>query len=168
MPPSTRPPGRLRRETAETLVALVARGRQRVRLIAPFVDAWATELLALPLAAATARDVYVEVFLPSPSRLESKDYILDSLRRTVVAKGRTEVFRIIHPDPTGPWPHLKVVTVDGNYAYVGSANLTAAGLGSNVEMGVLVTGPEVAVLDATLDLITEGGTLSEDAASGGN
>src|SRR5262249_45304224 len=53
-----------------------------------------------------------------------------------------------------PWPHLKVVTVDGSAAYVGSANLTGPGLvGRNLELGVLVRGPQVRSIERTLDVI---------------
>lgn len=163
VPPSTRPPGKLRRETAETLIALVARARRLVRLAAPFADAWAMELLAVPLAAATARGVRVEIYLPAADRSRAQPDAAETLRRAVGLEGRAEMLRIVRPDPAGPWPHLKVVTVDGFSAYVGSANLTAAGLGANLEIGVLVTGSDVAVLDAILDLITGAGHASESA-----
>ena len=39
--------------------------------------------------------------------------------------------------------HAKVVVVDDERAYVGSANLTAAGLGRHVELGVEIEGAEV-------------------------
>lgn len=167
VPRSTRPPRKLRRETAETLVALVARARQLVRLAAPFADAWAMELLAVPLAAATARGVRVEVYLPGGGRTGPQADVSETLRRAVDLERKADMLRIFHSDPTGPWPHLKVVTVDGRYAYVGSANLTAAGLGANLEIGVLVTGPDVAVLDALLDLIPEAGHASGSAGRGG-
>lgn len=40
--------------------------------------------------------------------------------------------------------------VDGEHAYVGSANLTAAGLGRHVELGVEVEGAEVQELNRLL------------------
>ena len=53
-----------------------------------------------------------------------------------------------------PWPHLKVVTVDGRAAYIGSANITGPGLvGRNLELGVLVRGQQVEAIERTLDLI---------------
>jgi phosphatidylserine/phosphatidylglycerophosphate/cardiolipin synthase-like enzyme len=45
------------------------------------------------------------------------------------------------------------MVVDGAVAYVGSANITAAGLaGRNLELGVVVYGPQVSVIDRILDL----------------
>jgi phosphatidylserine/phosphatidylglycerophosphate/cardiolipin synthase-like enzyme len=161
VPSPIHPPGKLRRETAETLVSLVARARHRVRVAAPFADASGMELLAVPLATATARSVQVEVYLPASSGADTYPDVGESLRRTVALEGRPDVLRIVRPDPAGPWPHLKVVTVDGKEAYVGSANLTAAGLAANLEIGAPVTGPNVAVIDALLDLVAETKRSSE-------
>ncbi len=45
------------------------------------------------------------------------------------------------------------MVIDGVAAYVGSANVTAAGLaGRNLELGVLVRGSKVAVIEGLLDL----------------
>ena len=52
----------------------------------------------------------------------------------------------------GPFSHLKVMVVDSSSAYVGSANLTAAGLGGrNLELGVVVRGRRVRVIETILD-----------------
>ena len=49
--------------------------------------------------------------------------------------------------------HLKVVVADGQSAYAGSANITGAGLrGRNAELGVLLYGLNVALIDSLLDL----------------
>jgi phosphatidylserine/phosphatidylglycerophosphate/cardiolipin synthase-like enzyme len=48
------------------------------------------------------------------------------------------------------------MVVDGSAAYIGSANITAAGLaGRNLELGVLVRGSQVAVIDRILDFYQE-------------
>jgi len=55
-----------------------------------------------------------------------------------------------------PWAHLKAQTADSCAAYIGSANVTAAGLaGSNLEVGILVRGPAVAVIERVLELLRE-------------
>jgi hypothetical protein len=62
-------------------------------------------------------------------------------------------FRISRLRFDAPWAHLKVVTSDSIAAYIGSANVTGAGIaGHNLELGVLVRGPTVAVVEQTLDL----------------
>ena len=58
------------------------------------------------------------------------------------------------PSDTGPWPHLKVVAIDGTRAYIGSANMTGRALeGRNLELGVLVTGPRVAQIETVVDSV---------------
>jgi phosphatidylserine/phosphatidylglycerophosphate/cardiolipin synthase-like enzyme len=48
------------------------------------------------------------------------------------------------------------MVVDGETAYVGSANLTESGLaGRNLELGVLVRGSQVVVIEHILDLYQE-------------
>ena len=42
--------------------------------------------------------------------------------------------------------HAKVLVVDREVAYVGSANITGAGLGRHVEIGVRLSGPQIADL----------------------
>jgi phosphatidylserine/phosphatidylglycerophosphate/cardiolipin synthase-like enzyme len=55
-----------------------------------------------------------------------------------------------------PFSHLKVVVADDAAAYISSANLTDAALaGRNLELGVLVRGGQVAVINALLDLYRE-------------
>ena len=55
-----------------------------------------------------------------------------------------------------PWVHLKALTSDSRAAYIGSANVTAAGLaGPNLELGILVRGPAVGVVERVLDLFRE-------------
>jgi phosphatidylserine/phosphatidylglycerophosphate/cardiolipin synthase-like enzyme len=45
------------------------------------------------------------------------------------------------------------MVVDASTAYIGSANITAAGLaGRNLELGVLVRGARVDLIDRILDL----------------
>ena len=52
-----------------------------------------------------------------------------------------------------PWAHLKVLTSDSMSAYIGSANVTGAGIGGhNLELGVLVRGGPVLVVEQILDM----------------
>lgn len=51
--------------------------------------------------------------------------------------------------------HAKVCLADDRGCYVGSANLTAHGLGRNFELGARLLGPDVATIRATLEAIAE-------------
>lgn len=76
-----------------------------------------------------------------------------ALQRMVNEKGDFRHFSILDPIREAPFPHLKVMTVDGMAAYIGSANLSDAALtGRNLKFGVLVHGSQVHVVDAFLNL----------------
>jgi phosphatidylserine/phosphatidylglycerophosphate/cardiolipin synthase-like enzyme len=48
-------------------------------------------------------------------------------------------------------PHLKLLTVDGDAAYIGSANMTFAGMTTNFEVGALVEGSAVVAFETLVD-----------------
>ena len=152
LPASLRLPAGLRRTTGETLVGLVSEAEGSVRIVAPYVDETGLGIVADVAAAATARGVVVEVF----QQQRWKQPELDALRRlrdVVAEKGNTAKFTVAVLSPDAPFGHLKVVTADGATAYVGSANMTAAALmGRNIELGVLLRGSDVAVIERVLDL----------------
>ena len=49
------------------------------------------------------------------------------------------------------FPHLKLLTADGAYAYIGSANMTFAGMTTNFEVGALVEGDAVLAYEALVN-----------------
>jgi phosphatidylserine/phosphatidylglycerophosphate/cardiolipin synthase-like enzyme len=83
----------------------------------------------VPLAGATASEVMVEVLFPGADVPEPRARAVEPMARAVSRERKAAMLRIIHPDPGLPWPHLKLVTVDGLRTYVGSANLTAGARG---------------------------------------
>lgn len=150
LPPGTRLPAGLRRTTGETLMHLVVEATRTLRLVSPFIDRPGLDFLADALAAATLRGVCLEVLLPTRST-HAKDAI-EELRRTIGEHGAPEKLAISALRTDAPWAHLKVLTSDSTVAYIGSANVTAAGIaGHNLELGVLVRGPTVAVVEDLLD-----------------
>jgi phosphatidylserine/phosphatidylglycerophosphate/cardiolipin synthase-like enzyme len=60
-----------------------------------------------------------------------------------------------------PWlgSHAKLCIADGRKAYVGSANLTRAGLSENVEVGLLIEGAVAEHLRATWAVLLEHGVF---------
>jgi phosphatidylserine/phosphatidylglycerophosphate/cardiolipin synthase-like enzyme len=95
--------------------------------------------------------VALEVLLPT--RSTHADDALDALRDTIRRSGSIARFSVARLRFDAPWAHLKVLTADTSSAYIGSANITGAGLtGDNLELGVLVRGPAVAVVERVLDL----------------
>lgn len=153
-PSGTALPTGLRYTTAETLTRLVTAARSTLRLAAPFIDRPGLSFLGDALAAATQRGVALEVLLPT--RSTRADDALEELRDTIVRSGSIARFSVSQLPFDAPWAHLKVLTSDSASAYIGSANVTGAGLtGRNLELGVLVRGPAVAVVERVLDLFRE-------------
>jgi phosphatidylserine/phosphatidylglycerophosphate/cardiolipin synthase-like enzyme len=155
LPPDARLPGGLRRTTGETLVALVSEAEHIVRVVAPYVDSAGLGLLVDVLAAATERGVVVEVFQQSRWGQAEWDAVA-TLRDNVATSGNRSLIRVVKIREEAPFAHLKVVTADHRRAYIGSANMTAAALmGRNIELGVLLLGTDVSVIERLLDLYRE-------------
>lgn len=137
-----RPPAM--RQTAGVLLELVDAAVEDVLLASPFVDQPAVRALTESVTQARRRGVDVLV-VTSPGRGAEFAQLagLGTERGSLRVVGvRTEV------SPLGS--HAKVLVADGRRAYVGSANLTAAGLDRNIEIGVEVEGPQVAELTRLL------------------
>jgi hypothetical protein len=93
----------------------------------------------------------LEILLPT--RSTHADDALDELEATIREDGTFGNFQISRLRFDAPWAHLKVMTSDSIAGYIGSANVTGAGIaGRNLELGVLVRGPTVGVVEQILDL----------------
>lgn len=151
LPPGTNLPAGLRRTTGETLVQLVAQAKRTLHLVAPFIDRQGLSFIGDTLAAATTRRVSLEILLPT--RSTHADDALEDLKATIARSGDPANFTVSRLRYDAPWAHLKVLTSDSASAYIGSANVTGAGIaGHNLELGVLVRGRMVAVVESILDL----------------
>jgi phosphatidylserine/phosphatidylglycerophosphate/cardiolipin synthase-like enzyme len=154
LPQGTPLPTGLRRTTGETIVHLVTGAQHSLRLIAPFIDEVGLRFLGDGLAAATTRGIDVEILLPTRSTRAAS--ALAELFPTIEREGNAAYLRVAVLRRDAPWAHLKVVTADSSSAYIGSANVTGPGLvGLNLELGVLVTGPQVRTIEHILDLFRE-------------
>lgn len=151
LPTGTNLPAGLRRTTGETLFQLVVQAKRTLRLVAPFIDRPGLSFLGDALAAATTRRVSLEILLPK--RSTHADDALEDLEATIACSGDPAKFTVSRLRYDAPWAHLKVLTSDSASAYIGSANVTGAGIaGHNLELGVLVRGHMVAVVESILDL----------------
>ena len=154
LPGATPLPVGLRRTTGETLIQLVTEATTTLRLAAPFIDRPGISYLADALAAATSRGVRLEILLPP--RSTHAGGALDELRTTISSDGNPDRLSVAALRDDAPWAHLKALTADSRAAYIGSANVTGAGLsGPNLELGILVRGPTVVVIERVLDLFRE-------------
>lgn len=151
LPGSTVLPSGLRRTTGETLIQLVVKATRTLKLAAPFIDWPGLSFLSDALIAATARGVMLEILLPT--RSSHADDALKELEHAIQTTGETNHFQVSSLRADAPWAHLKVMTSDASAAYIGSANVTGAGLaGPNLELGVLVRGSSVLVVEEILDI----------------
>jgi phosphatidylserine/phosphatidylglycerophosphate/cardiolipin synthase-like enzyme len=147
-------PAGLRRTTGETLIQLVVQATRTLRLAAPFMDRPGLSFMGDALAAATSRGVKLEILLPT--RSTHFDDALEDLTATIAARGRADNYSVSRLRDDAPWAHLKVLTTDSIAAYIGSANVTGAGIGGhNLELGVLVRGEPVAVVERILSMYRE-------------
>lgn len=154
LPGGSRLPLGLRRTTGETLVQLVVGATSALRLAAPFIDRRGLGFIGDALAAATSRGVQLEILLPT--RSTHAEDALDELELTIRNSGAPAKFTVSRLRFDAPWAHLKVLTADSFAAYIGSANVTGAGLGGhNLELGVLVRGSGVTVVERILDMYRE-------------
>lgn len=152
--PLLRPPPL--RQTAGVLLDLIDHATQEIRLAAPFVDADAVGFLADALLGAARRSVDLAVI----TSLGQGVHFVELGRRWSAdpnARGRLRVTEVqTHLSSLGS--HAKVIVVDSRRGYVGSANLTAAGLGRHVEIGVELAGPQVAELTRVLAALERAGS----------
>ncbi|PZF83940.1 phospholipase D-like domain-containing protein [Jiangella anatolica] len=144
-------PAGLRHTTGETLVQLVVGATQRLCLAAPFIDRRGLSFMGDALAAATSRGVRLEILLPT--RSTQADDALHDLTATIQADGSPDHYSVATLRADAPWAHLKVLTADSTAGYIGSANVTGAGIGGrNLELGVLVRGERVAIVEQILHM----------------
>ena len=154
LPTETDLPSGLNRTTGETMVQLVVEATTTLRLATPFIDRPGLSFLCEPLAIATARGVRLEILVPT--RSSHADDALNELERAIIRDGSSDHLRMSRFRSDAPWAHLKVLTADASIAYIGSANITRAGLaGPNLELGVLVRGSSVQVVERILDIYRE-------------
>lgn len=136
------------RRTAGVIVDQIERARRTLLFAAPFVDASALQFLEPSLLTAASRGVQVRILTSADGAWAvqklGERWPTDSAGRTLVVS----ITPATAPSTLGS--HAKVVIVDNERAYVGSANLTAAGLGRHVELGVEVEGADVQELTKLL------------------
>jgi hypothetical protein len=134
------------RQTAGVLLELIDHAKVEVRLAAPFIDPAAVEFLTDSLMAAGRNGVHVSVVTSTGQAVHLAD-----LARLWSANGRarlqvTEIQTQVSPLGS----HAKAMVVDSERGYIGSANLTAAGLGRHIELGVQLAGSQLAELTGVL------------------
>lgn len=156
--------------TGPAFADLFQRAVNRVVVMTPFLDErgadWLREILA-PLNQAI-HIVLVLRSLEAPSRWDYPGGY--SLLREWLAARQVQVFNYSIPCGNGAARetfHAKVLLVDSSYAYVGSANITAASRESSMEMGVIVKGHAALEIAHVVDAVINSAQLwSPDTMKG--
>ena len=138
------------RMTAETMIGLIVGARTALRIFSPFLDARGLDVLAIALAAATRRGVQAAIGF---ARRGNRDNAIEKLERRISESGDAKMLQTVAIESDRPFPHLKLIAADGERAYIGSANLTWPALTSNAEIGALVDGEPVRVLERWFDAL---------------
>lgn len=151
-------------EDLEKLQSMMAgaagRARHAIRIVTPYFLPDRRMLFSLTLAA--MRGVRVDLVLPKNSNHPILDWASSALHRELLAAG----VRIYLAPP--PFDHAKLMTVDGLWALVGSANWDARSLRLNFEYNVECYGTETApAIDSYINgRISESLLVTEDMLVG--
>lgn len=149
--------------TGESLVQLIMSARNRLRFAPAYFDKLAAGYLGPSIAAATQRAVTVTILIVD--QLEREEASAE-LSRIVADRGTVSELQVIRGTASDWFAHMKMLTADSRAAYVGSANSTITGLTTNFELGVVVTGDGVQIIDAFFDRVRDaivGNSLDGDA-----
>lgn len=142
------------RQTGGVLLELIDAGTSDIQLAMPFVDETAVEYLLTALVEAGRRGARVIVVTSTTNGRKFAALVRQWPREASAELRVTEV--ATHLSPLGS--HAKAIVVDQIRGYVGSANLTSAGLSRNIEIGVELFGPQVADLSRLLSALERLGT----------
>lgn len=128
-------PGNDRDALNDLICGAINLSRQSVRIMTPYF--LPTHDLMAALRSAAQRQVDVRVILPGKNNLAYMAWATERLLGGLLAAG----VRIWYQAP--PFAHTKLLTVDGFYSLVGSANLDARSLRLNFELNMEVYNSEL-------------------------
>lgn len=140
--------------TGETFDDMASRAKRRFVVMSPFLDKQgAATLLSLFMRVSTGvRKELVIRYKDSHSPPDGLDDIQEQLTVLGVA---TYNYRLDREDGWYETFHAKVVLVDDNWCYVGSANMTKASLEYSMELGVAVRGKAASRVSNLVDAIIQ-------------
>ncbi len=128
-----------------TLLGALSAARDSIRIVTPYFLPDTT--LATSLSLAAMRGVAVDIVLPSTNNLPFVDWAATPQLQWLIDAG-CRVWKSV-----GPFEHTKLMTVDGMWSTVGSANWDGRSLRLNFELNLECYGTTFA---GTLDRIIDG------------
>jgi hypothetical protein len=144
----------------QAAIAIIDQTMTTLVLCTPYLDRAGISLLLDALRAAAFRNVAITIITQELHNPQSPNAQAIALLRHELAGAGTPLccYSALPADmgePTVTRIHAKVLLADAHIALIGSANITGAGLGHNVEMGVVVKGAEVVGLVSLLDALLQ-------------
>jgi len=139
-------------ETFCTLHDIITGARQRLVIASPFLDP-GFERLIPSLCSFLGRNGHVLLITRELARPDSHNAVV--VRSLRAHCEHSPQLQVVSWEEEGLGLHLKALIADGTDAYIGSANLTWAGLGGQAELGVRLHGPAVRKIESLLDLLAE-------------
>ena len=152
---------------SSALHRLITEAEQEIHILNPYFEQIGFDRLSSALLAAARRGVSITVVTSQLSDATSPNYrVLKRVAEQARIQGLIKQFDFRNYQyNTGnrvlPVAHAKIVFIDEAKGYIGSANLTEYGMACNLEVGVILDGPET----EKLKQIFEGILASEQAKS---
>jgi phosphatidylserine/phosphatidylglycerophosphate/cardiolipin synthase-like enzyme len=149
---SARPGGSLK----QALIDVIDQAHTTLILCTPYLDRIGTGYLLDALRAAALRNVAITIITHELHNPQSPNAQAVALLRHELAGAAVplQCYTVPLAAKTGEPAiriHAKVLVADARVALIGSANITGAGLGQNLEVGVRVIGPDAARVGRLLD-----------------
>ena len=140
------------RRLTSALLGLCRDARETLTVVSPYLESGGIEWLLPGIEGAIQRGVDVTVVSRELESGEPNMAALSDLFDLAGGdNGELQVYDYYEADPDSRQPlytlHSKVLIADADRAYVGSANFTTYGFTQNLEVGVVVEGPQVKQLE---------------------
>jgi len=142
---------------------IIAKARERLLIVAPYLSVPGLKKLKGPLAAAATNGAWIR--LVTSGLKDSTCWNAKALKSLVgdseggIIRKRLRV--LCATEESDIFIHAKVVVADHLTGYLGSANLSNAGFDHNVEVGVALSSDQAAALERLLDVFEASGVIED-------
>ena len=130
-----------------SLKRMIKQSKQNIDIINPFFDAEGTEKVLIELISAAQRGVKINIVTREYSTSKNLTQCINRIIQCFKEKELTSLISIrnyyVKTGSTFYSIHSKIIIVDNNKCYIGSANLTSSSMSSNLELGVILENNDV-------------------------
>jgi phosphatidylserine/phosphatidylglycerophosphate/cardiolipin synthase-like enzyme len=141
------------------LLDMTSNASERVSVVVPFFSDGGVDTIAESLAAATGREVDVEMLTRDITMGNEQNHrYIQSIRDRIQMIGdpsHLSIFEFNREQFPDSRLHAKMLVADSSRAYVGSANMTESSLRSSLESGVFIAGRAASEIAAGIEMFIE-------------